>query len=376
MAVHAIELAQALIQRPSITPEDAGCQDLLEEVLTPLGFTRIRVDRGKVTNSIFYRPGERKAKLAFAGHTDVVPPGPEFRWRHPPFSAAIEDGFLFGRGAQDMKSSIACFVAAASTLIEQRRPLPELLLLITSDEEGESIHGTACIVEHLAQHRALWPDAVLVGEPSSLQRLGDTIRRGRRGVVQAFVTVHGKQGHSAYPDQADNAAHRLIRSLARVLAIDWGAPAEGFPPTSCEITNLSAGCGAVNVIPGTAEATIDVRYNPALSGQAVEEKLRKALQDERTSVNIQHQAEAFAVDASHPFLQLVADAVRKQLGITPRFDTGGGTSDARFFAARGIPVCELGPTNDTIHQASERIAITEIEKLTKIYQTIIEGFAR
>ncbi len=375
MTTEPLLLARALIARPSITPEDAGCQDLLEEALAPLGFQRLRADQGGVTNSLFVRKGEREGSLCFAGHTDVVPPGPEAQWPKPPFSAAVEDGVLWGRGAQDMKSSIACFVAAVARLIRAREALPTLMLAITSDEEGESIHGTAEIVR-LMQQEGLVPDAVLVGEPSSKHTPGDVIRRGRRGVVQVHLLARGKQGHSAYPHEADNAAERLVRALARVLAIDWGEPAPGFPPTTAALTNLQAGCGAVNVIPGEARATLDIRYNPALSFATIQQALLAALDDEKIEARMEHHAEAFATPENHPFVRLVAESVQAVAGIAPRLDTGGGTSDARFFAAIGVPVCELGPTNDTIHQIGERIALAELEQLASIYEEIVRRFAR
>ncbi|RME86037.1 MAG: succinyl-diaminopimelate desuccinylase [Zetaproteobacteria bacterium] len=370
----ALSWAQALIRRPSITPEDAGCQDLIEEWLAPLGFTRERIDAGGVTNSIFVRPGEREGWLAFAGHTDVVPPGPESHWPYPPFAGVVEGGCLHGRGAQDMKTSIACFIAAVGSAAK-RGALPGLMLAITSDEEGESIDGTRRIVERL-QAQGRLPDACLVGEPSSKTQAGDVIRRGRRGVVQVHVQVRGKQGHSAYPEEADNAAHRLIEVLARVRRIDWGRPAPGFPPTSCEITNINAGTGAVNVIPGEATATIDIRYNPALSFAEIEARLKAALDDPQVHADIQHHAQAFATDADDPFVRLVARAAEETTGRAPRLDTGGGTSDARFFAAAGVPVCELGPVNDTIHQIGERIKLEDIAALIQIYRRIIEEFGQ
>lgn len=225
---HAIEL----IRRVSETPEDAGCQDYIEALLSPYGFVRTRVDTGGITNSIYTRQGEKSGMLAYAGHTDVVPTGPVEQWPHPPFDAVVADGVLHGRGAQDMKGGVACWLAAVEALCQSGQALPSLQMLITSDEEGESIDGTIRIVQYLQAENML-PDACIVGEPSSSRQVGDTIRRGRRGVVQARLLFKGKQGHSAYPQDADNAIHKAAPALARIAALHWGAPATGFPPTSC-----------------------------------------------------------------------------------------------------------------------------------------------
>jgi len=365
---HAIEL----IRRASVTPEDGGCQDYLESVLAPLGFARHRVDAGGVTNSIYTRPGTRPGCLAFAGHTDVVPTGPLDAWPHPPFAATIQDGMLHGRGAQDMKGSIACWLAALEELLAQNEPLPSLQLLITSDEEGESVDGTIRIVEHLEAAGQL-PDAVVVGEPSSLTEVGDTIRRGRRGVVQGTIEFIGKQGHSAYPDDADNAVHLALGPLARIIAIDWGHSVDGFPPTSCQITNIEGGTGATNVIPGRCRVTLDIRYNPGIDYAGICERITAACEGVETAMRLQHQASAFST-ADGPLLDDVCESIHRITGITTRRDTGGGTSDGRFLAAAGVPVVELGLTNDTIHQIGERVRIDELDTLTRIYANIITHF--
>ncbi|RMH60220.1 MAG: succinyl-diaminopimelate desuccinylase [Zetaproteobacteria bacterium] len=370
----ALRIAQELIRRPSITPEDGGCQDYLESLLHPLGFRRTRVDAGGVTNSVFFRPGERDGTLAYAGHTDVVPPGPRDAWPHPPFSATIEDGVLHGRGAQDMKGGIACWIAAMMDLVRAHQPLPSLQLLITSDEEGESVDGTIRLVEHLQRHDLL-PDAAIVGEPSSHKRVGDTIRRGRRGVVQARIGFLGQQGHSAYPQDADNAIHHAAEALARIVAIDWGAPLPGFPPTTCQITNIHGGTGASNVIPGTCEALLDIRYNPANDFAHIRETLARAIEPARVELHVDHVANAF-VTADGPFLDLVCAAIRRSTGLEAKRDTGGGTSDGRFLASAGVPVAELGLTNGTIHQVGECVAVEELRVLTGIYRDIIMHFER
>jgi len=368
----ALDHAVTLISRVSVTPNDGGCQELLEQRLSPLGFDRQRVDCAGITNSIYTRPGERAGTLAFVGHSDVVPTGPVEKWRYAPYSACVVDGVLHGRGAQDMKGGIACWLAAIEALLATNHPLPALQLLITSDEEGESTDGTIRMVEWLQQHNNL-PDAVLVGEPSSLHRVGDSIRRGRRGVVQGAITILGQQGHSAYPDDADNAIHRAAPILAKIAAIDWGEAVTGFPPTSCQITNLSAGTGAINVIPGSCRAVIDLRYNPANSYDQIIAALQACCQGVRVEFAVNHIAQAF-VTPDGPFLSLVVDAIAEAVSITTEPNTGGGTSDGRFLAAVGVPVIELGLTNSTIHQIDEQVAVAELGQLAAIYQTIIARF--
>ncbi|MDX8414065.1 MAG: succinyl-diaminopimelate desuccinylase [Mariprofundales bacterium] len=368
----ALDHAAALIFRASVTPADGGCQELLEQRLAPLGFHRQRVDCAGITNSIYKRSGERTGTLAFAGHTDVVPTGPVEDWRYAPYSACVVDGVLHGRGAQDMKGGIACWLAALEALIAADTPLPTLQLLITSDEEGESTDGTIRMVEWLQQHNDL-PDAALVGEPSSLHRVGDTIRRGRRGVVQGTITILGQQGHSAYPQDADNAIHRAAPILAKIAAIDWGEAADGFPPTSCQITNLSAGTGAINVIPGNCRAVVDLRYNPANDYDTIVAALQACCDGARVELDINHIAQAFVTSDGY-FLSLVVDAIADCMGVTTDPNTGGGTSDGRFLAAVGVAVIELGLTNSTIHQIDEQVGVAELGQLAAIYQTIIARF--
>jgi len=372
MLTTATQIAAKLIRRQSVTPEDGGCQDYIESLLAPLGFVRRQINCGGVTNSIYQRPGELAGTLAFAGHTDVVPTGPIDAWPQPPFDGVIEEGVLHGRGAQDMKGGIACWITAVGQLCGRQEPLPTLQLLITSDEEGESVDGTIRIVEALQAEGAL-PDAVIVGEPSSSKQVGDVIRRGRRGVVQIVIDFIGKQGHSAYPADADNAIHIAAPVLARIAAIDWGTAAEGFPPTSCQITNVDAGTGAMNVIPGRCRATIDIRYNPAIDYDGICRRINEAVGDARVDMDIQHQATAFSTDDG-PFLDLICASIRRISALETVRDTGGGTSDGRFLAAVGVPVVELGLTNSTIHQVGERVAVTELEMLTRIYIDIIEHF--
>jgi len=368
----ATNIAVKLIQRESITPDDGGCQNYIKTLLAPLGFVRTQIDVGGITNSIYTRVGELAGTIAFAGHTDVVPTGPVDQWPHPPFDAVIEGGILHGRGAQDMKGGVACWIAAVAGLCGEYTPIPTVQMLITSDEEGESIDGTIRIMEYLQTHDCL-PDAAIVGEPSCAKEVGDTIRRGRRGVVQVRITFHGKQGHSAYPQDADNAVHRAAPALAKVAAIEWGEPAQGFPATSCQITNVHGGTGATNVIPGSCEALVDIRYNPGNEFDEIKAAIEAACCDCETTFDFDHVATAFSTPDG-PFLELVCDSINKVTGIDTVRDTGGGTSDGRFLAAAGIAVAELGTTNSTIHQVGEQVALSELDILTKIYSEIIENF--
>jgi len=377
MHTRALHYAITLMQQASITPDDHGCQDFIEQVLAPLGFSRQRIDCGGVTNSIYLRPGEAPGTLGFAGHTDVVPVGPPDLWLYPPFSATVamnSEGHdvLHGRGAQDMKGGIACFMAAIGYLLAHHTPLPSLQLLITSDEEGESIDGTIRLVEHLQANNTL-PGAVIVGEPSCRHQVGDTIRRGRRGVAQAKLCILGQQGHSAYPADADNAIHRALPVLQAIAELDWGEGCDGFPATTCQITNLQAGTGAMNVIPGDALATLDIRYNPSNSFEEICQRVEACCVNVRYTVEWNHAAIAF-VTPDGPFLDLVCDSIHHCTGLDTVRDTGGGTSDGRFLAAAGVPVAEIGLTNSTIHQTGECVAVDELAQLSAIYTHIIEHF--
>ncbi|HXH72302.1 MAG TPA: succinyl-diaminopimelate desuccinylase [Mariprofundaceae bacterium] len=368
----ALQHAVELIRRESVTPVDGGCQDYLDWMLSPLGFTRRQINAGGVTNSIYFRPGEKPGTLAYAGHTDVVPTGPVEQWPYPPFAAAVEHDVLHGRGAQDMKGGIACWLAAVEELCAAGAKLPSLQLLITSDEEGESVDGTIRIVEALSADNAL-PDAAIIGEPSSSKQVGDVIRRGRRGVVQIAAAFEGKQGHSAYPSDAVNAVHLAAPVLDRIIRVDWGKQMDGFPPTTCQITNVQAGTGAMNVIPGSCEVSIDIRYNPGIDFEGIQKRIFDACEGSEVVLDIVHQAQAFSTPDG-PFLDLVCDSIRRVAGIDAKRDTGGGTSDGRFLAAAGVPVAELGLTNNTIHQVGERVAVGELATLTDIYIDIIKHF--
>ena len=368
----ALALARALITRESVTPADAGCQALIGARLEAAGFAVEHLRFGEVDN-LWAVAGESGPLLCFAGHTDVVPPGPARDWTHPPFSAHVDDdGWLNGRGASDMKSSVAAMVCAAERF---RAAHPDhagrLAFLLTSDEEGPAVDGTRAVMDWLAA-RNIAIDYCLVGEPSSSAQLGDTVKNGRRGSLNGYARVQGRQGHVAYPHKADNALHRLVALLSDLTAHHWDDGDEFFPPTSFQVSNIEAGTGAENVIPGVAEARFNWRFNPAQS----EETIR---------AHVERRCEAFDIvpgeiewrlsgapfiTRSGPLIEATRQAIRARTGIDTTLSTAGGTSDGRFIAPTGAEVIELGPLNNTIHQADERIQAGDVARLSAIYEDI------
>ncbi len=367
-----LELAQALIARPSVTPEDAGCQDLIAERLAPLGFRVEPMPFGEVSNLWAVR-GDQGPLLCFAGHTDVVPPGPLEAWRHPPFEPTIDDGCLYGRGAADMKGSIAAMITAVERFLEKHpEPAGRLAFLITSDEEGPAVDGTVKVVETLSA-RGERIDWCLVGEPSSAQTVGDTVKNGRRGSLNGVLRVIGVQGHVAYPQLARNPVHQALPALAELAAVEWDQGNEFFPPTSFQISNIHAGTGATNVIPGELEVVFNFRF----STEQTEESLRR-----RTEAILDRHGLEYQIDWSlsgNPFLtpagalvDAARNAIRRVAGIDTKLSTSGGTSDGRFIAPTGAQVIELGPVNATIHKVNECVAVEELERLSQIYQALLE----
>ncbi len=367
-----LELAKALIARPSVTPDDAGCQDLIAETLRALGFETRRLPFGSVSN-IWARLGNEPPLFTYAGHTDVVPTGPLDAWTTPPFEPNIRDGFLYGRGAADMKGGIACMLAATEAFVRQGKMRGSLAFLITSDEEGDAVNGTRRVMEVLADEDAL-PDYCLVGEPSSLERTGDTIRHGRRGSMNARLIIEGIQGHVAYPHLAKNPismAGHVIQALAQTT---WDKPSEDFPATNFAFSNIAAGTGAMNVIPGELLAHFNFRFSPASTPESLQARAEAIIAEICEHYEIEWQTTALPfLNTSAEFQNKVAQAVREATGTTPCFDTGGGTSDARFVAAHGCPVVELGPCNETIHQVNERVSLDDLEALERIYLKILES---
>jgi succinyl-diaminopimelate desuccinylase len=376
-----LTLALDLMRRPSITPEDAGCQELLINRLQALDFQVERLRFGVVDN-FWARFGDQEPLFAFAGHTDVVPPGPLEQWSSPPFAPEIRDGFLHGRGAADMKGSLAAMVTACEGFLsEHPQPRGSLAFLITSDEEGPATDGTIKVVEHLAARgeKMRW---CLVGEPSSVRQLGDTIKNGRRGSLNGRLLLRGTQGHVAYPHLAQNPIH-AIGAMLTVLADEvWDQGYECFPPTSFQISNLQSGAGAVNIIPGDLEMRFNFRFSPAVTVEQLQERTRLIIETGLLNEEVKT-GQVFQYDldwsvSGMPFFTppgalsgAAIQAIRAETGLDAQLSTSGGTSDGRFIAPTGAQVIELGPLNATIHQVNERVAMADLETLSRIYQTVL-----
>jgi succinyl-diaminopimelate desuccinylase len=375
-----LRLLEALIARRSVTPDDAGCQDLLRARLEAAGFGCEALVAGpesfRVSNLWAVRRGGRPGPtIAFAGHTDVVPTGPLERWTSDPFVPSVRDGQLHGRGAADMKGSIAAFVVAAEQFVTACPDHPgAIALLITSDEEGPSVDGTVRLVEMLRQ-RGERLDACIVGEPTSVHRLGDVIKNGRRGTLSARLTVHGVQGHIAYPQLARNPIHSLAPALAELVATRWDAGNAFFPPTSWQVSNVHAGTGATNVIPG--ELVLD--FNFRFSTESTVESLKSRVQAVLERHGVEHTL-AWTL-GGEPFLtppgslsEALVAAIAAETGVSAELSTTGGTSDGRFIAKICPQVVEFGPLNATIHKIDERIELASLAPLTAIYRRTLENF--
>ncbi len=376
-----LDLAIDLIRRPSVTPLDAGCQDLLSARLAALGFRIEHLRFGDVDNC-WARFGEREPLFAFAGHTDVVPPGPPEQWQSPPFAAEIRDGWLYGRGAADMKSSLAAMVIACERFLAAcPQPRGSIALLLTSDEEGPAVDGTVKVVDLLEARgeKIRW---CLVGEPTSSSQLGDTLKTGRRGSLNGQLRLRGTQGHVAYPHLAQNPIHALGPILTALTDEVWDQGDDFFPPTSFQVSNVRSGTGAVNVIPGDLELWFNFRFSPALTVDQIQERTRLIVETGLLNEEIKTgQVFQYALEwnlSGPPFFtapgELVAAAtaaVQAATGLTPELSTSGGTSDGRFIAPTCAQVIELGPSNATIHKIDERIAVADLERLSHIYQDIL-----
>lgn len=365
-----LPIAQALIRCRSVTPADDGAIGVVEDALRPLGFACHRLRFGEVEN-LFARRGTGSPHFCWAGHTDVVPPGDK-GWTDDPFAAAVRGGALHGRGACDMKGGVAAFLAAVTDFVGVRPDHPgSVSLLITGDEEGPAVDGTIRVLEWMASNGHI-PDMALVGEPTSRVRLGDTVKTGRRGSMNAFVTLHGKQGHSAYPQRADNPVHRLVRVLHGLATAPLDAGSAGFEPSTLQITGFDVGNTATNVIPAEARAMLNIRFNDRHTGQSLTEMLDAALRAEgaRYDLRVSVSGESFRTPPG-PFLERLVSAVERATGEKPALDTGGGTSDARFIA-RHCPVAELGGVGATMHQVDERVPVAELRALTALYRAVLE----
>lgn len=368
-----LKLARELISRQSVTPEDAGCQRIMAKRLEALGFSIEHLRFGEVDN-LWARHGSEEPLLVFAGHTDVVPTGPESEWRHPPFSPTEENGLLYGRGAADMKGSLAAMITATERFIAQHpHHQGSIAYLITSDEEGPAIDGTVKVVYWL-QARNETIDWCLVGEPTSSNKVADVIKNGRRGSLGATLTIKGTQGHVAYPHLAKNPVHLFAPAMAELVTMQWDEGNEFFPPTTFQISNIQAGTGATNVIPGDLTVIFNFRFSTEVTDAELRTQVETVLQKHQLDYRIDWQL------SGQPFLtpsgELVAAtqaAIKNICGYETELSTSGGTSDGRFIAPSGAQVLELGPLNATIHKVDEHVAITELDTLSEIYQQILNN---
>jgi succinyl-diaminopimelate desuccinylase len=367
-----VELAKALISRPSVTPADEGCQQLLAERLEPLGFS-IEHLRFEDVDNLWARKGTTSPLFVFAGHTDVVPPGPLEAWASNPFEPVIKDGYLYGRGTADMKGSIAAMVTACERFIlDHATHKGSIAFLITSDEEGPSINGTVKVIEHL-QERGETIDWCLVGEPSSKDHTGDTIKNGRRGSLNGILKIRGQQGHVAYPQLADNPIHRAAPALAELAAVEWDAGNEHFPPTTFQISNIKAGTGTENVIPGTLDVLFNLRFSTESTADSIKARIDEILGRYGLDYSITWKLSGLPfLTPAGELVDAASTAIQSVAGITTELSTSGGTSDGRFIAPTGAQVVELGPVNATIHKTNECVKVTDLDTLSNIYQEILK----
>lgn len=368
-----LALSKQLIACKSVTPNDAGCQDIIIAHLQKLGFHIEKLRFGQVDN-LWARYGQANPLFAFAGHTDVVPSGPENEWDSPPFTPTERDNCLYGRGTADMKSSLAAMVVACELLFAQQTNLKgSLAFLITSDEEGPALHGTKKVIETL-QARDEKIDYCLVGEPSSTNYLGDIIKNGRRGSLSAELTILGKQGHVAYPHLAENPIHMCAPFIAELTAIEWDQGNEFFPPTSFQISNINSGTGATNVIPGDLQLLCNFRYSTQSDADTLKQRVLDLLEQHKLKYKIkwQHSGQPF-LTAKAQLVEASIQAVEQVMHFQPKLSTSGGTSDGRFIAPTGAQVVELGPINASIHAVNEHINCSDIDKLTQIYFLILKN---
>jgi succinyl-diaminopimelate desuccinylase len=369
--VNVLELARQLIARRSVTPDDAGCIDLLAGVLEPLGFRCERISMNGVDN-LWARRGTTAPLVCFAGHTDVVPTGPLNQWQSDPFTPTITDRVLYGRGASDMKSSLAAFVVAIADFVNLHPDhTGSIAVLFTSDEEGPATDGTVKVVEALAR-RGERLDYCIVGEPTSVKRLGDMIKNGRRGSLSADLFVKGVQGHVAYPHLARNPVHEVAAAIAELASTEWDRGNEYFPPTTWQISNINAGTGANNVIPGTAHIRCNFRFSTASTVESLQTRFIGILDKHGLTYDVDWRYDGRPyLTRKGDLVDAVARAIKKVTGIDTELSTTGGTSDGRFIADICPQVIELGPTNATIHKINECIPLDELEALPKIYREIL-----
>ncbi|WP_273397820.1 succinyl-diaminopimelate desuccinylase [Actinobacillus porcinus] len=366
-----INLAQNLIRRPSISPDDQGCQQMIAERLANLGFEIEWMNFGETTN-LWAKHGSTKPLVAFAGHTDVVPTGDESQWQYPPFNAEIVGDMLYGRGAADMKGSLAAMIVAAEEYVKTNpNHQGTIAFLITSDEEAAAKDGTTKVVDALMARGELI-DYCMVGEPSSSQTLGDIVKNGRRGSITGNLYIQGIQGHVAYPHLAENPVHKAAPFLMELTQYQWDKGNEFFPPTSLQIANIQAGTGSNNVIPGELYVQFNLRYCTEVTDEIIKNKVAEMLQKYGLTYRIEWNL------SGKPFLtkpnklvKAVVNSLEQIVGITPKLDTGGGTSDARFIALMGGEVVELGPLNATIHKVNECVSVSDLATLGDVYKQML-----
>ena len=366
-----LALAKELVARPSVTPDDAGCQQRLAQRLSACGFVVEHLRYGEVDNlwAVFGNDGPL---LAFAGHTDVVPTGPVENWRSPPFEPTIRDGMLYGRGTADMKGSIAAMVVACEEFIGTTPAFNgRIAFLITSDEEGPAVNGTVKVIDYLqAQDTPI--DWCLVGEPSSTTRVGDVVKNGRRGSLNAHLQVHGTQGHVAYPQLADNPIHGALPALHDLTSQQWDSGNDFFPPTSLQVSNIKAGTGATNVIPGTLECYFNFRFSTEVTAEQLQQTVESILDRHAIeyTINWNLSGQPF-LTADGELLHATKAAIQHVTGASTTLSTGGGTSDGRFIAPTGTQVIELGPCNASIHKVDEHVNCADLDTLSAIYKQIL-----
>ncbi len=370
-----LALAQALIRCPSLTPEDAGCQDILAQNLRPWGFKCTDYSQGGVRNLwALLEPAPELPLFCFAGHTDVVPTGDLSLWHSPPFEPTLREGRLYGRGAADMKSALAAMITATQRFLRHTpKPNMRLAFLITSDEEGPALQGTRYVVEQLSR-QGIQINYCLVGEPSSSAQLGDTLRIGRRGTLTGYLKILGRQGHVAYPELANNPIHAVTPFLQALIQHRWDFGTPDFPETTLQVANIQAGTGTTNVIPGALSLNFNLRYNPSQTVQSLQTAVYSLLEQHALSYTLDWQSggEPFYTAPQHPFVQKAIHAIEQTLHHPPILSTGGGTSDGRFIAPTGAAVIELGLQNRSIHQVNESVPLAAIESLETIYYSILE----
>jgi succinyl-diaminopimelate desuccinylase len=374
--IDTLRLAKQLIACRSITPADDGCLNLVASRLSSAGFQCERIDRGAVGN-LWARYGSSRPLVCLAGHVDVVPPGPVEEWTNDPFAPAECDGFLYGRGAADMKASVAAMVTAAERVARVADGRGSVAILLTSDEEGDAVDGTAAVVATLLS-RGETIDACIVGEPTSTERFGDTIKNGRRGSLNGRLRVHGKQCHIAYPERGRNPIHDAARALNSLISAEWDRGNEYFQPTNFQISNIHAGTGASNIIPGTLEVWFNFRFSPESSATALQARVRDMLDGYGLQYDLQWTliGEPFLTPRG-PLMDALTACIESVAGVHPLLSTTGGTSDGRFLSRLAREVVEFGPLNDSIHKVDERVCIADLEPLSTIYErTVVTIWSR